>query len=164
VHLPSNLRDKLKRPLGKLLKDSDITKKTILNNIPEGAFVISVGDATTENLIKFGIVPALQIVDGIEKRMKRKMPYTNATTTLHCTNPPAEITTESLDTIRKGFDSSTPVLIVVTGEEDLLVLPAVVFAPKNSVVLYGQPNEGLVIVQINDDIRNKAQSIMNLMN
>jgi len=55
------------------------------------------------------------------------------------------------------------VRIIVTGEEDLLVLPVAVFAPGNSVVLYGQPNEGLVLVQITEEVRNKAKSIMDLM-
>jgi uncharacterized protein (UPF0218 family) len=163
VHLPDNLRDRLKKPLGTLLKNSDVTKESILKNIPAGSFVISVGDVTTEKLIKYEIIPSLQIVDGLEKRVKREMPSGNVKTTLTCTNPPAEITTESLDTIKKAFKSLKPVRIVVTGEEDLLVLPVAVFAPENSVVLYGQPNEGLVIVPINAEIRNKAQSIMDSM-
>lgn len=150
-------------PLGILLKDSDVTRENILKNIPLESFVISVGDATTEKLIKCGIIPSLQIVDGVEKRVKREMPYANVKTTLNCINPPAEITTESLNAIKKAFQSPKPVRIAVIGEEDLLVLPVVVFAPENSVVLYGQPNEGLVIVPINAEIRNKSQSIMDSM-
>ena len=163
MHLPDNLRDKLKKPLGILLKDSDITKESILKNMSQNSFIISVGDATTEKLLKYGIIPSLQILDGLEKRAKREMPSANVKTTLNCTNPPAEITTESLNTIKKAFQSPTPVRIAVIGEEDLLVLPVAVFAPENSVVLYGQPNEGLVIVSINAEIRNKAQSIMDSM-
>ncbi|HYL66757.1 MAG TPA: GTP-dependent dephospho-CoA kinase family protein [Nitrosopumilaceae archaeon] len=163
MHLPENLRDKLKKPLGVLLKDSDITKESILKNIPLGSFVISVGDATTEKLIKYEIVPSLQIVDGVEKRVKREMPSGNIKTTLNCNNPPAEITIESVKTIKKAFQSTKPVRITVNGEEDLLVLPVVVYAPENSIVLYGQPNEGLVIVPVNVEMRNKAQSIMNSM-
>jgi hypothetical protein len=163
VHLPDNLRDKLKKPLGILLKDSDVTKENVLNKIPAGSFVISVGDATTEKLIKYGIIPSLQIVDGVEKRVKRDLPSGNVKTTLNCNNPPAEITIESVKTIKKAFQSTTPVRIAVTGEEDLLVLPVVVYAPAKSVVLYGQPNEGLVIVPINAEIRNKAQSVMDSM-
>jgi len=52
---------------------------------------------------------------------------------------------------------------MVNGEEDLLVLPACIFAPENAIVLYGQPNEGLVIVKITPEIRNKAQSLLDLM-
>jgi hypothetical protein len=163
VHLPDNLRNSLKKPLGVLLKDSDVTKESILKSIPTGSFVISVGDATTEKLIKYGIIPSLQIVDGVEKRVKRDLPSGDVKTTLNCINPPAEITTESLNTIKKAFQSITPVRIAVIGEEDLLVLPVVVYAPENSIVLYGQPNEGLVIVPINAEIRNKAQSVMDSM-
>ena len=163
MHLPDNLRDKLKKPLGILLKDSDVTKESVLKNIPTGSFVISVGDATTEKLIKYGIVPSLQIVDGVEKRIKRDLPSGNVKTTLSCNNPPAEITIESVKIIKKAFQSTKPVRIAVNGEEDLLVLPVVVYAPENSVVLYGQPNEGLVIVPINAEMRNKAQSIMDSM-
>ena len=38
-----------------------------------------------------------------------------------------------------------------------------IYAPENSVVLYGQPNEGLVIVKITSEIRNKVQSLLDLM-
>ena len=163
MHLPENLRDKLKKPLGILIKDSDVTKERILKNISSESFVISVGDATTEKLIKYGIIPSLQIVDGLEKRTRRDLPPGSVQTSLNCTNPPAEITIESVKTIKKAFQSTKPVRITVTGEEDLLVLPAVLYAPENSIVLYGQPNEGLVIVTINAEIRNKSQSIMDSM-
>ncbi|MEX1996036.1 MAG: GTP-dependent dephospho-CoA kinase family protein [Nitrosopumilaceae archaeon] len=163
MHLPENLRADLKRPLGVLLKDVDATKENIQKNIPANSVIISVGDATTEKLIKYGIIPSLQIVDGLEKRVKKELPSANVKTSLSCFNPAAEITTQSIDTIKKAFQSPKPVRITVAGEEDLLVLPVCVFAPENSVVFYGQPNEGLVIVKINPQIRNKAQSIMDSM-
>ena len=161
MHLPNNLRDRLKKPLGILL--TSVTKENILIHIPTGSFIITVGDATTEKLLKYGIMPSLQIVDGVEKRIKREMPHADVKTTLHCVNPAAEITIESVKTIKKAFQSTKPVRITVTGEEDLLVLPVVVYAPDNSVVLYGQPNEGLVIVSITAEIRNKAQFMMDSM-
>ncbi|MGQ0637856.1 MAG: GTP-dependent dephospho-CoA kinase family protein [Nitrososphaerota archaeon] len=163
MHLPENLRAGLKRPLGILLKDIDATKENILKNIPSSSFIISVGDATTEKLIKYEIVPSLQIVDGLEKRAKRELPAASVKTSLSCSNPAAEITSDSIDTIKKALQSPTPVRVIVIGEEDLLVLPVCVFAPENSVVLYGQPNEGLVIVKVSPQIRNKAQSIMDSM-
>ena len=36
--------------------------------------------------------------------------------------------------------------------------------PDNAVVMYGQPNEGLVIVQINTEIRNKTKLLLDSMN
>ncbi len=162
MHLPQNLRESLKKPLGVLIKESDTSKENILKNIPQGSFVITVGDATTEKLIKYGIIPSLQIVDGLEKRSKRELPSSAIKTTFSCNNPAAQITQESIDVIKKALQVP-PARVTVIGEEDLLVLPVCVYAPENSVVLYGQPNEGLVIVRINSEIRNKALSIMNSM-
>jgi hypothetical protein len=56
-----------------------------------------------------------------------------------------------------------PIRLTVNGEEDLLVLPVCIHAPENSVILYGQPNKGLVLVQITAEIRNKAQALLDLM-
>ncbi|MGI0073327.1 MAG: GTP-dependent dephospho-CoA kinase family protein [Nitrosotalea sp.] len=163
MHLPENLRENLKKPLGQLLKDSEITKDIVLKNMEQNAFLITVGDATTERMIKLGIIPSLQIVDSLEKRQQRNLPGGMVKTSLTCNNPPAEITDDSITIIKQGFDMDKPVRIIVKGEEDLLVLPVVLFAPENSIVMYGQPNEGLVIVKINEEIRNKAKAIMNSM-
>ncbi|MDE1769570.1 MAG: GTP-dependent dephospho-CoA kinase family protein [Thaumarchaeota archaeon] len=163
MHLPEKLRDQLKKPLGILIQDKDATKENISKKIPKGTFVITVGDATTEKMIKFGFEVSLQIVDSLEKRNKRDLPEGKVETILYCENPAAEITPESISAIRKALGMNPPVRIVVNGEEDLLVLPVALYAPDNSVILYGQPNEGLVIVQLTEEIRNKASSIMNSM-
>jgi GTP-dependent dephospho-CoA kinase len=163
VRLPEKLRDQLKRPLGILIKDDDATKENISKNIPKDAFIITVGDASTEKMIHFGFNPSLQIVDSLEKRNKRDLPEGNVKTILACKNPAAEITQASISVIRKALEMTPPVRIIVTGEEDLLVLPVVIYAPDNSVIFYGQPNEGLVIVRMTEEVRNKAKSIMRSM-
>ncbi len=160
MHLPENLRETLKKPLGTLLKDNEATKEDILKKIPKGTFLITVGDATTEKMIKFGLDPSLQIVDSLEKRRRRELPEGKVRTILRCTNPAAEITDESIIVIKKAFSKAVPVRIIVNGEEDLLVLPVVIHAPESSTVMYGQPNEGLVIVTINQETREKAKKIM----
>ncbi|MGI0087509.1 MAG: GTP-dependent dephospho-CoA kinase family protein [Nitrosotalea sp.] len=163
MHLPDSLRESLKKPMGLLIKDSEVTKENILQAMPKDVFLITVGDATTEKMIKFGLDPELQIVDSLEKRNKRNLPVGQARTTLECVNPAAEITDDSISVIKKAFQADVPVRIIVKGEEDLLVLPAVLYAPENSVVMYGQPNEGLVIVEVTEEIRNNAAKIMNSM-
>ena len=163
MHLPDSLRDSLKSPMGLLIKDSEVTKENILRIMSKDAFLITVGDATTEKMIKFGLDPSLQIVDSMEKRNKRNLPLGKTRTILECVNPAAEITDESISVIKKAFQADMPVRIIVKGEEDLLVLPVALYAPENSVILYGQPNEGLVIVKVTEEIRNKASKIMNSM-
>ena len=165
MQLPDNLRDQLKNPLGNLIKDNDIDKENIIKEISTESVLITVGDRTTENMLQLGLKPQIQIIDGLEKRNQRLVPTDDAiNTNLSCKNPPGEITEESMQVIQKAFSSKPPVRITVDGEEDLLVLPVCMSAPENSVVMYGQPNEGLVIVHITPEIRAKVQKILDAMN
>ena len=164
MDLSENLREELKTPLGELIKDSNSDKEKIIKKIYSEKIVVTVGDATSELLIKMGLVPFLQIVDGKEKRHERDLPINDSVvTTINCKNPAGEITQQSMDTIKKSLNSKPPIRIIVDGEEDLLVIPVCLFAPENCAVMYGQPNEGLVIVEITNQIRQKVQNIVNSM-
>ena len=165
MKLPENLRNELKIPLGVLVPDDQANSVTISAHIVDASYVITVGDRTTEKLIEFGIVPNLQIVDNQEKRFSRDSPsLPSGTVEITCINPPTEITDESISKIKEAFLSKTPVRLTIQGEEDLLVIPVCIHAPENSVVLYGQPNEGMVVVHIDDAIRHKTQTLLDSMN
>jgi hypothetical protein len=165
LQLPDDLRDQLKNPLGNLVSDNDPNKENIIKKIPAESVIITVGDRTTENMLQLGLKPQIQIIDGLEKRNQRTVPVDDTiNTNLSCRNPPGEITEESIQVIQKAFSCESPVRITVDGEEDLLVLPVCIHAPKNSIVMYGQPNEGLVIVTITPEIRAKVQKILDAMN
>jgi hypothetical protein len=165
LRLPEKFREQLKIPLGKLLLDKETTKENILNHIPTGSYIISVGDATTEKLLNYDIVPSLQIVDAQEKRTKRETPSSiGIKTKLYCDNQAGEISEQSIEEIKRAFKAESPVRITVNGEEDLLVLPVCIHAPDDAIIMYGQPNEGLVILRINKEIRNKVHTILNSMN
>jgi len=173
LQLPDDLRDQLKTPLGNLISDNDPNKENIIKKITAESIIITVGDRTTENMLQLGLKPQIQIIDGLEKRNQRIVPADDTiNTNLSCRNPPGEITEESMQVIQKAFlvisdnrfHQEPPVRITVNGEEDLLVLPVCMYAPENSVVMYGQPNEGLVIVTITPEIRAKVQKILDAMN
>jgi len=153
----------MKIPLGVLLPESQAYKSNIQKYLSKNSYIITVGDRTTEKMIDFDLHPSLQIIDGQEKREKREPPKLEHAIELSVDNPAAEITSESISMIKKAFTLQSPVRIFVNGEEDLLVLPVCIHAPENAVVLYGQPNEGLVIVQITPEIRNKVQTLLDLM-
>ena len=163
MKLPDSLREQLKTPLGLLLPIGQDNKDNVQKYISDDSYVITVGDRTTEKMIDYEIIPSLQIIDGFEKRQKREFPKLGNESELTIDNPAAEITLQSIEIIKKAFDMDPPIRIIVNGEEDLLVLPVCIHAPKNSVVLYGQPNKGLVLVEITTEIRNKAQTLLNLM-
>jgi len=165
LQLPDDLRDQLKTPLGNLISDNDPNKENIIKKISAESVIITVGDRTTENMLQLGLKPQIQIIDGLEKRSECAVPADDIINTkLSCKNPPGEITEESIQVIQKAFSSEPPVRITVDGEEDLLVIPVCIHAPENSVVMYGQPNEGLVIVTITPEIRAKVQKILDAMN
>jgi len=67
-----------------------------------------------------------------------------------------------LDAIIKAYElnkTGNKVLIVVDGEEDLAVLPCVITAPPGTVVLYGQPGEGVVLCEV-DKFKDIAEEFM----
>ncbi len=163
MKLPDSLRDQLKIPLGILLPESQVDKTNIKKHLSENSYVITVGDRTTEKMIEFSLIPSLQIIDSQEKRAKREPPKLANATELTVDNPAAEISPQSIEIIKQAFAMQPPVRISVNGEEDLLVIPVCIYAPKNAIVMYGQPNEGLVIVKITPEIRNKTQKLLDSM-
>ena len=163
MKLPDSLREQLKSPLGLLVPIGEDNKENVQKYIVNNSYVITVGDKTTEKMIEYGMIPSLQIIDGFEKRKKREFPKYGDELELKIDNPATEITLESIEMIKKAFTMNSPVRLIVNGEEDLLVLPVCIHAPENSIVLYGQPNKGLVLVQITTEIRNKAQTLLDLM-
>jgi GTP-dependent dephospho-CoA kinase len=130
---------------------------------------VTVGDATTARLLLFGIVPDLSVIDGKERRTKTSRSKLVALiedgdsknlSFLHCSNKPGSVSRSAIATVREALKMPFPVRIFVTGEEDLLALPLFVIVPNGSVVLYGQPLKGMVIVRINEKIRRKAQELL----
>ena len=162
--LPESLRNELKIPLGKLIPNSSSEKENSIRSVYAEKIVITVGDATSELLLGMGLTPLLHIIDGQEKRQKRSLPLGDSfNTELTVKNNPGEISLDSFNILKNIFEQKPPIRLLVDGEEDLLVLPVCLFAPQNSVVMYGQPNEGLVIAEITDEVRSKVQKIVNQM-
>jgi GTP-dependent dephospho-CoA kinase len=131
--------------------------------------LVTVGDATTERLLLFNIIPDLSVVDGKERRIKTSKSEIVAhegdedskkLSLLRCSNKPGSVSRRAIATIRDALKMPFPVRILVSGEEDLLALPLFVLVPNGSVVLYGQPLEGMVIVRINEKVRRKARDLL----
>ena len=65
--------------------------------------------------------------------------------------------------MKKGISANQKTQIVVDGEEDLLVIPAVVLAPERSIVAYGQPNQGIVVIEVTKRNKLKCRQIIDSM-
>ncbi len=150
----------LKKPFGLLIPDSKVTEDRIKKMIKGARKVISVGDATTERMIGFGIIPDIAVIDGKERRARRASSVIYDAEQIKCTNPAGTISVQAVKTLNEALKSTEPVLVRVEGEEDLLALPLLAKAADGSVVLYGQPLEGMVIVKINSAKRKRARDLM----
>ena len=127
------------------------------------------GDATTSKLFSYGIIPDLFIVDGKERRKKRDISEisplvleTNRGRVSHvrCSNKPGTISGRAIEVIKDALNGPFPIRIFVCGEEDLLALPLFVMAPDGSVIIYGQPLRGIVVVRMNEEIRTTAKNLI----
>ena len=156
---PDDLQ-KLKNPFGELIPDHDISKAQILGAVRGAKKLITVGDATTERLVSFGIVPDLAVVDGRERRSVRDRQIRYPAKQFKCVNPHGTITLDAVEVLQKALKESSPSIVNVEGEEDMLALPLFHFAPIGSVVLYGQPLEGLVVVKITLSRQKEAKALM----
>ena len=151
----------LKRPFGTLVVEKEISKSKIMLMLDSATKIITVGDATTERIVSFGITPDIAVIDGVERRSLRDRSINYRAKEMFCTNPAGMISDEAIEILQKALEASTPIRIKVQGEEDLLALPLFAMAPKGAVVLYGQPLEGMVLVNINEEKRNQAKELMN---
>ena len=77
-----------------------------------------------------------------------------------CVNKQGTVSREAYNILKKIFQRKENAMIFVNGEEDLLALPVFVFAQEKSVVLYGQPLEGIVIVKVDNKLKKKAQDLL----
>jgi GTP-dependent dephospho-CoA kinase len=150
----------LKQPFGTLVADKDVTLQKISLALKGAKKVISVGDATTERLVSFGITPDVAIIDGKERRSKLGYPANYKAREMRCVNPSGVISTVAVATLRNALELEPPTRVIVDGEEDLLALPVFTMSPVGSVVLYGQPLEGLVIVKITASKQKQAKDLM----
>ena len=69
------------------------------------------------------------------------------------------ITDELIRTLCEAFASKKPIRIFVRGEEDLATLPVILLAPLGAVVLYGQPDEGVVLVKVTKEKKRELRAL-----
>ncbi|MFB0544783.1 MAG: GTP-dependent dephospho-CoA kinase family protein [Asgard group archaeon] len=163
--LPKSLRSELKAPLGRLIKAGIYQSIREELSKEKNSRLITVGDVSTETLVKANIIPHVAIVDNKVGRIPRnKEVEVPGSITIDAQNPAATITEEAWKAIKNALESKNqPVKVVIKGEEDLLVIPAVIEAPINTLICYGQPDEGVVLIRVTESVKDKFQKILNQM-
>jgi GTP-dependent dephospho-CoA kinase len=156
---------RLKEPFGRLLPGTPAKTMSQLNSIisqSQPRRIAAVGDVVSRETLVAGIAVNLRILDHISMRRPTAAFNLKVRKTYRVRNPAGVITLEAWDTIKRAMKDDDA-LIVVEGEEDLLALPCIVESPSNSLVLYGQPSKGLVVVDTDSPAKNEAGQILSRM-
>ncbi|AGB48821.1 hypothetical protein Metho_0556 [Methanomethylovorans hollandica DSM 15978] len=166
IHLPEELRPLLRKTFGVLYTGTgDDTIQKLSKDLGSPTKLISVGDVTTFHLLNSNIIPDILVVDDRTKRGPASAHVVVGTkhtgfSEIFVDNPPGVITEDLINVVHDAIISKDHVRIFVRGEEDLAALPAILLAPEGSVVLYGQPDEGVVLVKIT---KSKKEEILDLL-
>jgi hypothetical protein len=160
------LRSKLKEPFGSLIQGSfneTMGKMKQLVEAEKPPKIISVGDVVSRNLHEHSIHPQVTIIDNKSLR-SQAMPETAASeNTIRVPNPQGTITKEAIAAVKEALDKNDHTHIIVDGEEDLLALIAVLYAPENAFVVYGQPYRGIVVVKVTQEKKAQAKKLLKAM-
>jgi len=163
--LPDSLRQRLKQPFGQLITGSAsdcnrVIERAIRDSVPPR--VVLVGDTVTRHATEVGLHADVIIVDNKEMRQSSMPVSLGSRKIFKLTNPQGTITSKSWDVISKALKLGDSA-VVVDGEEDLLVLVAAFVAPNCSLVVYGQPKKGVVLVQVSSERKRQVSQLLALM-
>jgi len=151
--LPNELKEELRKVWGIPLFDG---KKEVLKKFQQFTKkkkfkkVITVGDYCSLTL------PSdVKIFDGrIKRKRVKKLPKFS----LKSSNPSGTIQKEVWPILKKAIENNENVFI--DGEEDLLVIPAVLLSEKNTAVVYGFPEKGVCLIEVAPQIKKILKELL----
>ena len=158
VTLPDEMRGELRKPLGRISKEIE----DIDNNR-----LITVGDIVTYNFLENDVIPDVSVVDRKTKREKVDAEIEESLEKIElwieAENPAGTITKDLIKKLNDAISSNDNIRIEVDGEEDLATIPAIILSEKGDIVVYGQPGEGMVYVEVNNEKKDRAIELLNAM-
>jgi uncharacterized protein (UPF0218 family) len=166
VELQQSLRPELKEPMGPIYTDAE----ALLADA--GTPIVAVGDIVTYHLTTADHTPAVALVDGRTKRAAVEDHIEDAIdgdrfdNEIEVANPPATLSAALLSGLHEGLSNAAAgetTVVVVDGEEDLAALPAIATAPEGGSVVYGQPDEGMVLVDAGGEARATVTDLLERM-
>lgn len=166
--LTEDLRQLLKKPAGILIRGTISETTSELKELLKSkgwVKLITVGDIVSKTMIEMGLKADIYVTDSRSLRASTEEPGLAGIVEKIYTvrNPPGHISSEAENTVKRALIDGCTSWIRVEGEEDLLTLIAIAEAPLKAIVLYGQPNEGVVVVEVDDKVKQWAKSIIERM-
>ena len=161
LFITDDLRKKLKEPF-------DAVINTIKNYRKDYKYLITVGDITTKVLNNSSSNANISIIDFNVARKKKftdfkELGFSGNEKVITVSNPPGCLTPDlffALLSIFKLKDVVTKTILKIDGEEDLSALAVILTSPLESIILYGQPNLGMVEIIISEEKKEKAYNLV----
>lgn len=157
--LPEDKRNVFKEPIGTKIKESELKKL-------DGKRVITVGDVVSLVARRNGIAPILSIYDGLTER-REMTGFADLVTEQGLeekvvSNPAGTITAELADAIKQTQEGK-PGIIRVIGEEDLALMPCILYSADGTEIIYGWPGEGIMHVTADCSSRERVERLWKMM-
>lgn len=168
----TEMRGRLAKPFGEILLFEKAAERLRERKAQTRSFtLIAVGDQTVVNLLKAGLSPDNAVYDGICQRKEvprewislirdaavREGGSVRAPNMPGTINPRMEARVRDVLGIGGGW-------VEIEGEDDLCSLVVMAYASIGSVLLYGQPNAGVVWVEIDEKRQEEAQELLKEIN
>ena len=122
--------------------------------------IVAVGDVCVSALRKIGVIPDIAVVDGMTKRQKlpdelipKQEGYDEC---IFCDNPAGQITSDFSNCLISASKSDHKILIFVKGEEDLAPIILHLALPLDALLIYGQPNKGIVACYSDEEVKSRC--------
>ena len=139
------------------------------SSLNQSDYIATVGDICTIKIIEEIRVPNLMIID---YKTKRNIDLDEAQTeiieSINChsvnvRNEAGTITDELINAIEKAIYSNKTTKIIVDGEEDLATLPVIKLCENGAKVIYGMPDRGMVVVDVNQQTKERTNRLLERM-
>ena len=139
------------------------------NFLKKANFIATIGDICTLKIFEEIREPNLCIVDMKTKRNIELKPEQKTimekigTKEVEVVNEAGMISNELWNSIKVAIEDNTNTKIIVKGEEDLAALPVISMAKMGAKVIYGMPDKGMVVVDVNQQEKKRANSFLKQM-
>jgi uncharacterized protein (UPF0218 family) len=157
--MPDSLRGELGRSLGPIV-DEDGAVAAMCRGGP----LATVGDMCTASMHRRSVSIHLAVIDDRTRRRDegRWRGTTREVGERHVTvrSAQGELSAELYNAVIEAWASSAPTRIDVEGEEDLAALAAILHAPEGATVIYGIPDKGLALVQVDARARKAVVDVL----
>ncbi len=188
--LKPSMREEFSKPLGKLFKGnpdisfpeaikwmnsqfSDLFNGSSVENTP---IVIGVGDVVSKSILQNNFLRPLVkylFIDGESQRGRNQFSIPNLKNSIKKTfyNPAGYINEDVIEFFQETVQDDNQYIVVIDGEEDLLVIPAILES-NNSFIFYGQPPitdikppipAGCVVIYNNSELKQRIKELFEQM-